>query len=55
MPFASFEESHAYFRQTCALDESPSGLGLLSYLRDPHRRTKHPSVAGIVKEQSSCV
>jgi len=35
MPFASFEESHAYYRQTRALDESSSGFGLLTYLRDP--------------------
>jgi hypothetical protein len=34
MPFVTFEESHAYFRQTGALDESSSGFGLLSYIKD---------------------
>jgi len=34
MPFATFEESHMYYRQTGALDESSSGFGLLSFLKD---------------------
>lgn len=34
MPFATFEESHAYFRKTGALDESSGGFGLLNYLKD---------------------
>jgi hypothetical protein len=34
MPFATFEESHTYFRKTGALDESSSGFGLINYLRD---------------------
>jgi hypothetical protein len=32
MPFAAFDESHAYFRKTVALDESSSGFGLIDYL-----------------------
>jgi hypothetical protein len=34
MPFASFEESHAHYRRTGALDESSGGLGLLNHLKD---------------------
>ena len=34
MPFATFDESHAYFRKTGALDESSSGFGLINYLKD---------------------
>jgi hypothetical protein len=34
MPFASFEESHAYFRKTGALDESSSGFGLINYMKE---------------------
>lgn len=34
MPFASFEESHTYFRATGALDESSSGFGLINYLKE---------------------
>jgi hypothetical protein len=34
MPFASFEESHAYYRRTGALEESSGGFGLRSYLKD---------------------
>ena len=34
MPFATFDESHTYYRQTGALEESSSGFGLLSYLKD---------------------
>lgn len=34
IPFASFEESHNYFRKTGALDESSGNFGLMSYLKD---------------------
>ena len=34
MPFASFVESHAYYRRTGALEESSGGFGLRSYLKD---------------------
>lgn len=34
MPFTAFEESHGYFRKTGALDESSSGFGLLSYIKN---------------------
>ena len=37
MPFASFEESHAHYRRTGALDEFSGGFGLLNYL--PHPRS----------------
>jgi hypothetical protein len=30
MPFGSFEQSQAYFKQTGALDEQPQGFGFLT-------------------------
>jgi hypothetical protein len=34
MPSATFDESHAYFRETGALDDSSSGFGLINSLKD---------------------